>query len=395
MPRLLINRLSEKKINQLTNGTHSDGRNLYLNIRGNSKIWVFRFKSPITGKIRMQGLGPFPIISLSKARNLANKNKEMLINQLDPLEEKRNQKLAIQKKNKLFNEVAKEYTKNRSKQWRSKKTQQETESLLRNYINSNFEGRLICSITSNEILTLLKPVWYKHTTTGVKLQGLLNRIFQYATAYGWFEGNNPAKWDGFLENLLPKPSLITQVTHYKAYDWKQINKLYNRLRSINTIPNLAICFICLTACRSAEAREMQVKEINFTDKLWTLPASRSKTKKCHRIPLSDEALIIIKCALKLNNNEGDYVFQHNKKPIYDKALLFAVKKAANDNKMTLHGFRSSFRDWGSEATNIQSEILEMALGHSIKSKVEAAYRRGDMLDKRRQLMNKWAEYCTN
>ncbi|CAI3960081.1 Integrase/recombinase, partial [Commensalibacter communis] len=364
------------------------------NIRGNSKIWVFRFKSPITGKIRMQGLGPFPAVSLSTARNLANKNKEMLINRLDPLEEKRRQELAIQKKYKLFSEVAKEYIENRSKQWRSKRTQQETESLLQNYINPSLKRRFIYSITSNEILTLLKPIWYKNTTTGVKLQGLLNRIFQYAIAYGWFEGNNPAKWSGFLENLLPKPSLITKVTHYKAYDWKQIDKLYKHLKAINTIPNLAICFICLTACRSAEAREMQVKEINFSDKLWILPASRSKTNKCHRIPLSDEALAIIKSAMKLNKNQGDYVFQHNKKPIYDKALLITVKKAANDNKMTLHGFRSSFRDWGSEATNTQSEILEMALGHSIKSKVEAAYRRGDMLDKRRQLMNKWAKYCT-
>jgi len=393
MPRLAPQQLTEKKINRLKEGMHADGGNLYLNIRGNSRAWVFRFKSPTTGKVRMLGLGSLPDITLEKARELARQSRAMLRDELDPLQQKRAGKLEIKKNRKLFEDVAKDYIEARSKQWNGKKTKGEMEGLLTNYAYPVFEGRGIQSITSDDVLTLLKSIWYEKTITGAKLQGLLDRVFKYAQARGWFKGDNPAKWEGFLENLLPKPSIISKTTHRKAYPWQEISKLYKRLKSINDIPNLATCFICLTACRSAEAREMRVDEIDFKEKVWTLPASRSKTNNEHRVPLSDEAMSIIERAMTINNNQGEYVFQYNKKPIYDKAVLTAVKDAAQDQAMTLHGFRSSFRDWGSEVTQTSPEILEMSLGHTIKSKVEAAYRRGDMLDKRRLLMDDWASYC--
>lgn len=393
MPKLALQKLTERGLNKLKKGTHSDGGNLYLTIRGNSRSWVFRFKSPLTGSIRMLGLGSLPDVTLTNARELARQSREMLRVGLDPLQQKRAGKLANQQNRKLFKDVASEYIQERAKRWRGKKTQGEVEALCENYLYPFFAERPIQSITSDDVLTLLKTIWYDKTITGTKLQGLLDRIFKYATARGWYVGDNPSRWAGFLETLLPKATEIKKVTHRKAYDWQKISKLYKRLKAPNTIPNLAASFICLTACRSAEAREMRVDEIDFKEKLWTLPASRSKTHNEHRVPLSSESISIIERAMNINNNQGEYVFEYNHKPVYDKIVLEAVKDAANDQDMTLHGFRSSFRDWGSEATNAQSEALEMALGHAIRSKVESAYRRGDLLDKRRDIMNDWAKYC--
>ncbi|CAI3959615.1 Integrase/recombinase [Commensalibacter communis] len=393
MSRLAPNQLKEKSLNRLKEGMHSDGGNLYLSIRGNSRAWVFRFKSPTTGKIRMLGLGSLPDVTLDHAREIARQSREMLRNDLDPLQQKQAGKLAVRENRKTFEMVAKEYIEDRSKRWRGKSTKAEIEALFVNYLYPAFKDRPIQSISPDDVRILLKKIWYEKTITGSKLQGLLDRVFKYAQTRGWFYGDNPAKWTGFLETILPKPSDFKKVEHRKAYDWQQINTLYKRLKSINDIPNLAACFICLTACRSAEGREMRVDEIDFKDKVWTLPEERSKTNNEHRVPLSDEALDVIKRAMAINNNQGQYVLQNsNGKPIYNKAVLQAVKDAANDPEMTLHGFRSSFRDWGSEATNTQSEILEMALGHAIKSKVESAYRRGDLLDKRRSLMNQWAKF---
>jgi len=394
MTRLAPHQLKEKNLNRLKEGMHADGGNLYLSIRGNSRAWVFRFKSPITNKVRMLGLGSLPDITLDHAREVARQSREMLRNNLDPLQQKQANKLTIKKNYKTFEVVAKEYIEDRSKRWKGKNTKTEIEALFTNYLYPIFQEQPIQSIISDDVYIFLKNIWYEKTVTGVKLQGLLDRVFKYAQARGWFYGDNPARWIGFLETILPKPTDIKKINHRKAYNWQQINNLYKRLKSINDIPNLAACFLCLTACRSAEGREMRVNEINFKDKIWTLPETRSKTNNEHRVPLSDEALDVIKRAMTINNNQGDYIFQNNNgKPIYNKAILVAVKDAANDPDMTLHGFRSSFRDWGSEATSAQAEILEMVLGHVIKSKVEKAYRRGDLFDKRRDLMNQWAKFC--
>lgn len=391
MPKIASNQLKERALNKLKEGFHSDGGNLYLSIRGNSRAWVFRFKSPTTGKIRMLGLGALPDVTLDQARELARESRGLLKSDLDPLQQKRSGRLAIYENRKSFEEVANEYIENRAKQWWGKNTKAEVEALCKNYLFPFFEGRSILSITSDDVLTLLKSIWYEKTITGAKLQGLLDRIFKHALARGWFYGDNPARWKGFLETLLPKPTIIKTVEHRKACDWKEINTLYKRLKAINSVSNLVASFICLTACRSAEAREMRIDEIDFKEKLWILPATRSKTHKEHRVPLSDEAISIIEKSMAMS--KGEYVFEYNRKPVYDKIVLEAVKDASQDPQMTLHGFRSTFRDWGSEATETQSEVLEMALGHAIKSKVESAYRRGDLLDKRRILMNEWAKYC--
>lgn len=391
MPKIINHPLSKTKIKHLKDGSYSDGNNLYFILRGNSQTWIFRYKSSITGKLRMMGLGAYPIVSLSKARELAKQNKKIVQKGLDPLHEKQLSLLKNQSYQKTLKEVSIIFIDEKAQQWKGKKTKKETEALLQKYIFPFFKNKQIKLITSDDILNFLKKIWKTKTKTGVKLLGILNRIFKYAIARNWFFGQNPAQWKGFLENLLPKPSSITTINHRKAYNWKKISKLYNSLCKKNTPANLSARFICLTACRSAEVREMTIDEVNFKKSIWEIPATRNKTYNKRRIPLSNEALSIIKKSIQ--NNKTKYIFEHNCKPIYDTAVLQAVKIAAQDQQMTVHGLRSTFRDWGSESTEMQSEVLEMALGHTIKSKVERAYRRGDLFEKRYKLMNAWAKHC--
>lgn len=392
MPPLPPHQLTEKKILRLKDGFHADGGNLYLYVRGISRAWIFRFKSPMTDKIRQMSLGTMPDVRLSQARDMAFACRKMLKDNLDPLQQKRSGHLKTQQKKILFEQVAKNYINDKSRQWKGRNTRREMESLLTLYAYPFFKDRDITSITSDDMLTLLKPLWKEKTVTGSKLQGLIDRVLKYAIARGWFYGESPARWRGFLENLLPKPSIITKIKHRKAYDWQNINKLYQELSINHDIASLTARFICLTACRSNEAREMRIEEINFDNAVWTLPATRSKTDQERRIPLSDDAMELLKQAIQ--GRDRGLVFLSDQKLVSGKAILEAVKLAAKDKEITVHGLRSSFRDWASEATSFPTELAEMTLGHSVQSKVEAAYRRGDMLDKRRKLINQWNKHCT-
>lgn len=390
MPQLSPFQLTEKKLSRLKDGFHADGGNLYLSIRGVSRSWVFRFKSPLTGKIRQMGLGSLPDVSLTEAREIAFQCRKMLKDGIDPLIQKRSGRLKTPQQI-LFKVVAGSYINDKSRQWKGRQTKREMETLLCLYADPFFKERDIASIISEDIIKLLKPLWFSKTVTATKLQGLLDRIFKYAIVRGWFHGENPARWRGFLEFVLPQPATITKVRHHKAYNWKTINVLYRELKSQNSIASLAACFICLTVCRLNEARELSIEEIDFAQGIWTLPDARNKTAQNRRIPLSEEALKILD--ILIEDRKSGFVFLANKKLVSGKAILQAVKKAAKDQEMTVHGLRSSFRDWVSEATESPAELAELTLGHSIQSKVAAAYRRGDLLEKRHKLLDKWTKYC--
>lgn len=392
MPSLVPHQLTEKKISKLKDGNHCDGGNLYLVVRGESRAWTFRFKSPTTKKVRQMSLGTLPDTTLIEARDRARKCRYLLSEDLDPLQQKRSNRLKLENERVLFKEAAEAYIKAKHRQWRGQNTKKGIESLLSKYAYPSFEDRDIASITLDDVLNLLTPIWHEKTITATKIQGVLDRIIQYSIAKGWFKGENPARWGGYLANLLPKPSLITTVTHRKAYDWKKMSILYNRLKQDDDIASLAIRFICLTASRSTEVRELTLKEIDLTAALWTLPASRSKTNQELKLPLPDEAMDII---YKVMNypRKTDYLFEVDSKPVTPKKLLNTMKSVSGDEDMTIHGLRSSFNDWAGEATDIPYEIYEEILGHSKRSKVQAAYRRGDSLDKRKNALDQWAAYC--
>ncbi|MDP2223732.1 MAG: site-specific integrase [Nitrosomonas sp.] len=244
------------------------------------------------------------------------------------------------------------------------------------------------------ILKVLEPIWKTKTETATRLRGRIESILDWATVRGFREGENPARWKGHLDKLLPSPTKIAKVKHFTALPYKEIPQFMQQLRRQSGIGAAALEFAILTAVRSGEVRGALWSEINLSERLWLIPGDRMKAGREHRIPLSDAAIAVLKQMQE--NHVSVYVFPGVKqdKPLSDMSLTAALKRMGR-NELTAHGFRSTFRDWASETTAYPQEVCEMALAHTIANKVEAAYRRGDLFDKRIHLMNDWANYCNN
>jgi integrase len=248
--------------------------------------------------------------------------------------------------------------------------------------------KAIENITTDDVLKVLRPIWTTTTETADRLRGRIERVLDYATTHGWRKGDNPARWRGHLSNILPKPSTVVQVEHHAAVPWSGIAPVMKKLAGAQGMGALATRFACMTAARSGEVRGATWGEINLKQKVWILSADRMKGKKEHRVPLSEPALAVLE-AVKLSKTAPDAVVFRGGRPLTpltDVALSKALHVAAGTKNVTVHGFRSSFRDWASENTDYPRDVAEMALAHAIGSKVEAAYRRGDLFEKRREMM---------
>ena len=230
------------------------------------------------------------------------------------------------------------------------------------------------------------------------MRGRIERILDYARTHGWRDGENPARWRGHIQNILPKPSSIASVEHYAAPNREDMPGIMRALLASEGLAAKAVAFTCLTAMRSGEIRQAAWSEIDVQSRVWHAPTEHMKGKKEHRVPLSDSALEILKAVRPLRNPaHGDLVFPGQKqgKPLSDVALSKALHQAARTKAVTVHGLRSTFRDWAAEETDYPNEVAEMALAHVIGNKVEAAYRRGDLFEKRRQMMDDWAAFVTS
>jgi integrase len=238
----------------------------------------------------------------------------------------------------------------------------------------------------------IEPIWNTKTETASRLRGRIESVLDWATARGYRTGENPARWRGHLENLLPKKSKVRRVEHYAALPYGEIAEFMAALRQQEGIAARALEFAILTAARSGEVLGARWSEINVAERFWTVRGERMKSGREHRVPLSDAALAIIEKMAEAR--QGDFVFGGARvgKPIGDSATRDLLHRIGRED-LTVHGFRSAFRDWCAEATNFPSEVAEMALAHAVGDKVEAAYRRGDLFEKRRQLAAAWARYC--
>jgi len=239
---------------------------------------------------------------------------------------------------------------------------------------------------------IIEPLWREKTETASRLRGRIESILDYAKARGWREGENPARWRGHIDNLLPQRSKVQRVAHHAAIPWREIGAFMQRLREHSSMSARCLEFLILTACRSGEIRGARWDEIDLDHAVWTIPAERIKGGREHRVPLSAPALAVLRKMAQLGT-EG-FVFPGLKaaSALSDVALAKAVD-VAGGNGATVHGFRSTFRDWCAEATNCPRELAEAALAHVLKDKTEAAYQRGDQLEKRRRLMADWAAFC--
>jgi integrase len=296
-----------------------------------------------------------------------------------------------------FAQVADIYIAAHEPSWRNAQHRYQWRKTLSTYA-APILGRLpVAEIEVGDVMRVLEPMWRGKTETAARLRGRIEAVLDYATARGWRSGENPARWRGHLANLLPAPSKIAKVNHHPALLWRDIGAFMGRLAKDDGVSALALQFVILTAARTGEVIGARWSEMDLGLAVWTVPAERMKAGREHRVPLSDQALAVLRVVAKLRTNPraDGFVFPGGKpgKPLSSMALLMLLRRMARGD-LTTHGFRSTFRDWCAEATNYPREVAEAALAHALRDKTEAAYQRGDLMEKRRCLMEEWAVFCT-
>ncbi len=400
-----VNRL----VRQGVPGRYRVGKNLYLQVReSGSASWLFRYSldSRVIGKTRSgrpkrngahwMGLGSFnrfsldeaigrKPVSLGEARQKARQQGQKLTDYVDPLAAKRkviNDLEAKQAKNITFRECASEYLEIHKSKWKNEKHADQWKATLENYAFPIIGDMNVADIDEAHLVKVLQPIWRKIPETARRLRGRIESILGYATASKRRSGLNPARWRDNLQTLLG--GMVITVKHHPALPYKEIPAFMSELRSKDSVSARALEFAILTATRTAEVIGARWSEIAFKEKLWIIPKERMKGGREHRVPLSERALQILS---GLQGNDDLFVFG----TLSNMAMLEMLRGMRSG--VVVHGFRSSFDDWVSEKTNYPSIVTDKALAHKVKDKVEAAYRRGDLFEKRQLLMDDWAAYC--
>ena len=389
--------MTVREVESLKDGTWGDGGNLWLTVQGKARRWSFRYKSPTTGKRREMGLGSYHDVSLAKARDKARIARQLLDDDIDPLEHEKRQQEAKRAAGMTFEAAAEAYIKDREPGWTDRRAAPVWRSSLKRFAYPEVGNKTVGTVTTEDILRILQPIWAEKTETADRVRGRIERILDYARTRKWLKGDNPARWKGHLANILPPRSMVARVEHHGAVDWRQVSVVMKALALGNGMAARAVRFACLTAGRSGEVRGARWREFDLERRLWIVPPERMKAKKEHRVPLSEPALALLREQWPVEGKPPPQalVFPGAKegRPLSDVGLLKAVHTALGTKDATVHGFRSTFRDWVAEATDYPGEVAEMALAHIIGSKVEAAYRRGDLFEKRREMMEEWGRWC--
>lgn len=375
-------------------GYYGDGAGLWLQVSlSGSKSWVFRFA--LAGKRREMGLGAVHTVTLPEARARAKECRYLLLEGKDPLEARRAARLAEElerAKAMTFDQCAAAYIAAHRSGWKNAKHASQWENTLRAYASPIIGKLPVALIDTALVVKVLQPIWTTKTETATRLRGRIESILDWATVSRYRQGDNPARWRGHLDNLLADPGRSKRTKHHPALPWQEMGAFMATLRGQDGIAAKALEFAILTACRSGEVRLAVWSEFDLDAALWVIPAERMKAKREHRVPLSSAVLDLLKALPRM----GEQVFPGTKlgKSLSDMSLT-AVLRRMERGDITVHGFRSSFRDWCAEsvANSFPREVCEHALAHSLPDKVEAAYRRGDLIEKRVMLMQAWADYC--
>ena len=380
------NKLTATGIAGLRNrGRHGDGGGLWLNVSASgSRSWVFRW-TPKGGKPREMGIGPYPAVSLSKARERASVCRAQVAEGKDP-------KLERDKETgKTFGECADSYLAAMNDRWTNDKTRwQWNDSLTKR--SMAIRNRPVSQIDTADILKVLNPIWTEIPETARRVRARIEAVLDFAKAQGWREGENPARWRGHLANVLrPMPKLVKG--HVPAMAYSDVPAFMERLRDVEALAGRALEFTILTAMRTKEVLQAPWSEFDLENAIWVVPAERMKTKKReHRVPLTKETLVVLKPLLDSRINDWVFPGQKPNKPLSLMSMEMLLRRMKITDA-TVHGFRSSFRDWAGDCTDHPHEIIETAIAHKVGSEVEQAYRRSDALEKRRRLMEAWGEYC--
>jgi integrase len=355
------------------------------------RSWVLRIT--IGAKRRDMGLGGFPDVTLAGAREAARKARDKVREGIDPIEEGKAARSALRaaaSKVVTFKEAAESYTAAHETSWKNPKHRAQWKSTLATYAYPKIGQLSVQDVELAHVLDILEPIWTVKTETASRLRGRIELVLDWATARGHRQGLNPARWRGHLDKLLAKPTKATRPEHHEALPCNEAGAFMERLRSVDGMGAKALEFAILTAARSGEVRGATWAEIDLPNKIWTIPAGRMKAGKEHRIPLSPVAVKLLE-KLPAITGEGGLVFEAPRGGQLSDMTMSAVLRRMKV-KAVPHGFRSTFRDWSAELTSYPHEVCEMALAHTIRNKAEAAYRRGDLFEKRRRLMDDWAKF---
>ncbi len=384
-------------------GKFPDGGNLYLQVAESvrkdgstvkTKSWAFRYSR--FGKDTWLGLGPYPDVTLKAARDAALALRRKKHAGIDPLSDKQARQRAIRTEHEnmlSFGDCAEKYVDSQAAGWSNPKHVAQWRSTLTNIAGPVIGHLPVDQVDTALVLRILEPIWTNKTETANRLRGRIESVLDWSTVRGYRKGDNPARWRGHLDKLLPRPTKVAKVKHHPALPYAETGAFMATLRKDEGIAARALEFTILTATRTAEVIQAEWSEFDFDAGMWIVPAERMKAKREHRVPLSPAAIKVLK---SVEGHDKKYVFPGHKRGSHlSSGGMLAVLKRLKRSDITVHGFRSTFRDWCAESTSYPADVAEMALAHTLRDKTEAAYRRGDLFEKRARLMNDWAKYCGN
>jgi integrase len=380
-----INRLSARAVTLAKASARPlmlhDGQGLYLRVTpSGAKSWVLRYQRG--GKRHDLGLGSYPLFSLADARQRANEKRRLLADGIDPRRRPHDKALTLA-------EIAERYIEAQEPGWRNRRSESQWRSSLATYVYPLIGEMPVRAIDAAAVLRVLQPIWATKNETASRVRGRLEAIIDYSATLGLREaGLNPARWRGNLSNALPRPAKVQRAEHLAAMPHAELPAFLAKLCDRQSIDALALEYLILTATRTGEVLQARWDEIKGD--VWTVPADRMKGGRAHRVPLSDAALVVL--ATMREFQRGPYIFPGRSGAI-SKASMHHLLRTKLQSTYTVHGFRSTFRDWAAEQTAFPREIAEMSLGHVVGSDVERAYQRSDLFEKRRELMQAWADYC--
>jgi integrase len=395
-----IHKLTAPKIAALIrkgrDGLFGDGGNLYLQIDGGSASWLLRFMR--LGQRRHMGLGPLHTVNLAEARELALAARKVLLAGGDPLAAR----ALTRVRSMTFDACVGKYLDAHRAGWKNPKHRQQWEITLRTHASPVFGALPVAAIDTGLVMKAIEPIWTKTPETAGRLRGRIESVLDWARVRGYRNGENPARWKAHLDHLLPARGKVRKVKHHAALPYTDVPAFMGGLRGQEGIAARALEFLILCAVRTGDligndrddAPPMRWQDVDFKTQVWTIP--KTKSGASHAVPLSDAAVTLLR-TIKQQKLDDDIVFaspDRRGKPLSNGAML-ALLDRMNRGDVTVHGFRSSFRDWAGDQTAFARDVVETALAHAIESKTEAAYRRSDALEKRRRLMAAWADYCTS
>lgn len=388
-----MSKLTDRKCITAPPGKHMDGNGLQLVVYATgARNWIWRYM--LRGRRREMGLGAYPAVSLKAARAKAEEYRGLLRAGTDPIGHRASAVEPVP----TFTQAAARYIRAHRHGWRNRKHARQWVATLKTYARPVMGSKAVDAIGTEDVLRVLASIWTTKTETAKRVQGRLENVLDWATAMKHRTGENPARWRGHLDKLLPRPTRVNSVVHHPAMPYDELPALMAELERNGSLSAKALELLILTATRTSEVLGAEWSEFDLRAALWTIPAIRMKARREHRVPLSTAAASILERLPRIAGQPFTFPGQRYGRPLSNMALLQLMRgmgfgAGGNRGAYVPHGFRSSFRDWAGEVSSFPRDAAEMALAHVVQNKVEAAYRRGDLFDKRRAMMQAWADWC--